>query len=400
MKKQFFLTLLLLIVTVPCLRAQKKELAQARTYIKSGKDFDKAERLMTDLLKDEANRDNKKIYVTWYDAVKAQYAVENEKIYLHQKYDTAAFFGLIQKMYAITESLDSIDAKPDGNGRLRPEFRKSHADDMHRLRRNVYYGGTYFLRKCNYTRAFSFFDTYLDAASQPLFTGYDYARTDTLMKEAAYWAVFCGFKQKDPAMTLKYSKLALTNSQKAKYTLQYACEAYHQTGNDAAYINTLKEGCRQYPDYPYFFPRLASYYNSISRPDSVVLLADDALARYPEKPIFLLAKSAALLKMDKYSECVAISQKLIDNHPDMPEPYLNVGTVYLNQALELEKKNEPRTYHDQIVGLYTKAKPYMETYRKLNPEGGRLWAPALYRIYLNLNMDTQFREIDTLLKTM
>ena len=46
---------------------QRKEITQAQTYIKSGKDFDKAEKLMTGLLaKDSVNRQNKKIYFTWF----------------------------------------------------------------------------------------------------------------------------------------------------------------------------------------------------------------------------------------------------------------------------------------------------------------------------------------------
>ena len=52
---------------------QKKEISQAKSYIKSGSDLDKAESLMTGLLKDSANRSNIKIYALWYEAVKGQY---------------------------------------------------------------------------------------------------------------------------------------------------------------------------------------------------------------------------------------------------------------------------------------------------------------------------------------
>jgi len=40
----------------------------------------------------------------------------------------------------------------------------------------------------------------------------------------------------------------------------------------------------------------------------------------------------------------------------------------------------------------------MEKYRKLAPAEKKKWAPALYRIYLNLNMGKQFDEIDNLMK--
>ena len=208
--------------------AQKKEISQARTYIKNGKDKDlsSAEKLMTDLLaKDSANRQNPRIYATWYDAALLQYESANEKLYLKQKYDTVQFFSLIRKLYQIAESLDSLDARPDKKGRVRPEYREDHASQLNLLRRNLYYGGTFQVRKAQYADAYSFFDTYLDADSQPLFTGYDYLKRDSLMVQAAYWATFCGYKLQQPDSTLRYHHLALRDTAKREFTLQYVSSA-------------------------------------------------------------------------------------------------------------------------------------------------------------------------------
>ena len=65
--------------------AQKKDIQTARTYIKSKKDLDKAEQLMLNLLKDSANRDNEKIWLTLYEAQRAIYEQGNEK--LAREYD-------------------------------------------------------------------------------------------------------------------------------------------------------------------------------------------------------------------------------------------------------------------------------------------------------------------------
>ena len=65
--------MLLLVAATDTVCAQKKEISQARTYIKSRKNYDKAEQLMTTLLRDSANRDNKRIYQIWLEAVKGQY---------------------------------------------------------------------------------------------------------------------------------------------------------------------------------------------------------------------------------------------------------------------------------------------------------------------------------------
>lgn len=127
MKKLILLTLLLLLIT-PCLRAQRKEMSQARSYIKSGKELEKAEKMMTELLaKDSVCRTNPKIYLLLYQALQKQYEVGNEKLYLKQKYDTAAIFNLTKRMFTVLETLDSIDAIPDKKGRVVLEYRRKHA---------------------------------------------------------------------------------------------------------------------------------------------------------------------------------------------------------------------------------------------------------------------------------
>lgn len=390
-----------LAMTVSISFAQKKELSQARSYIKSGKDYDKAEKLMTDLIaKDSASRQNKKVYATWYESVLGQYQQINEKIYLQQKYDTATVYTLLNRMYRVAESLDSLDAKPDEKGKVKLEYRKSNADQLNKLRRNLYFGGTYNVRRSKFKEAFGFFETYIDAARQPLFTAYDYAKNDSSMSTAAYWATLAGYRMKDAERTLRYSKMALADASRAVYVRQYICEAYLWQNNEEAYLKALEDGFEHHPEYAYFFPRLGDYYNKHGQIDKTLRLSNEALAKYPDHSLFLLAKSVALLELDHYDECIEVSNKLISKEPELPEPYFNIATCYLNQALELEKKNEPRLYRQKLTDLYTKARPQMEQYRKLAPNDQKRWAPALYRVYLNLNMGQQFEEIDRLMRRL
>ena len=98
--------------------------------------------------------------------------------------------------------------------------------------------------------------------------------------------------------------------------------------------------------------------------------------------------------MGYYNESIAYSDRLIAMNDSLPEPYYNAGTAYLNMALKLdpikEKKAMRRTYQQALT--------YMERYRQLAPDEQQKWAPALYRIYLNLNMGKQFDEVDRLMK--
>ncbi len=391
------MTLLVCLAVSLAICAQKKELNEAEGYLKSGKNLEKAEKLMTDLLKKPEHRDNKKVYLMWYCSVVAQYEAGNEKLYLHQKYDTAQFFNLVQRMYTVAEALDSIDARPDRKGRVRPDFRRRHAEQLDAVRRNLYAGGTWQLNRQNYDDAYSFFHTYLDTDCQPLFKGYGYLVNDSLMPQAAFWATQCGFLLQRPDSVLAHHQQALLDTPHRTFTLQYVCEAYRWQQCDSLYVTTLCQGVNEYPEHPYFFPRLADWFTAHAMPDSVLQLSDRVLHINPDNLLALLAKSVAQLNTSDDDGCIATSRRLIALNDTLPEPYYNIATVRLNQALSLEIENEPRKNRSRLQELYREARPYMERYRQLAPDHRQRWAPALYRIYFNLNMGREFEEIDRIL---
>jgi len=390
-------------MTIPCLtRAQKtkvrsirQEFGQARTYMMSrNKNYDKAEQLMTSLLKDSANRENKRIYLTWFEAVKGQYGQANERLYLKQKQDTAAFFQLARRMFTIAETLDSLESRPDKKGRVSPQNRQKHASTLNGYRPNIFNAGTFFVRKGQWKEAFNFMHTYLDCAQQPLFSDYNYAATDKRLPEAAYWATYSGFKLNNAEKTLRYHKLALQDSVHADFALQFTAEAHRWNDDNGSYMATLEKGFRSYPLFPYFFPRLVDAYLADGKYTQALQLADEALQVCDTCQLFIFAKSSALLRLERWEESVKYSEQLIHLNDSMPEPYFNAGTAYMNMAANLDAaddKREQRTY-------YQKARTYMEYYRILMPEEKNKWGPVLYRVYLNLNLGRQFDEIDRLLK--
>ncbi len=387
--------LLLLLLITPCLlRAQKKELSQARTYIKSGKNLEQAERLMTDLRKDPKNRDNEKILVTWYESVRGQYLAANQRMYLKQSQDTAAFFELVRRQFGILESLDSLDARPNKKGRVELEYRDKHAQALNALRPNLFNGGTFHTRKGNWQKAFDFMECYMDCARQPLFAAYDYAHKDSRMAEAAFWATSAGHKMQNPTLTLRYAEQALADSSKAQFTLQYMCKAHQWAGDEAAYVKTLRRGFEKFPEFYYFFPRLNDYYTAHGQYEEALAIADHVVSINDSNQLALLAKSTALLALERYEESIHVANRLLDLNDSIAEPYFNVGSAYLNMALKLDELKD----REKLRDTYQKARIYMERYRLLMPEEKQKWGPALYRIYLNLNLGKQFDEIDRLLK--
>ena len=374
--------------------AQRKQIGEARTILKSGKNYENAERLMTHLLKDSANRENKRIYEIWLQSVQKQYDQANERFYLKRQQDTAQFFGLVRRMFTIAERLDSLDARPDKKGRVSPDLRPSLAKEMSTYRANLFNGGAYYVRKGSFPTAYDYFETYIDCMRQPLFSGLRLDSTDLRMPEAGYWATYCGYRMEDAVLTLRYHKQALRDSVKADFTLQYVAEAWRWLKDDSMYVSTLREGFGRYPKSNYFFPRLMDFHTDRRQYDQALLVADEALAVDSVSQLFLYAKSNVLLNTEQYAKSLEYTNRLIAHYPEMADAYYNAGTAYLNIALRMD----PRRHKKQIRKMYQNALAPLEKYRELAPDEKQKWGPALYRVYFNLNMGKQFDEIDKILK--
>ena len=397
MKKLHALALLFLIILTPCCYAQKKEISQAKTIVKSGKNLAQAEQQMRKLLKDSVNQKNIKVWVILTEAVRGQYLAGNERMYLRQQQDTAALFKLALKMFGDDQSLDSVDALPDKKGRVHLKYRNSNSAFLNIYRPNLYNGGVYFLRKQNYKEAFSMIDAFLDCQRQPLFENYHYER-DTLNRTAAFWTVLCGYQTGDHEMALKYKDLALQDTLHLESCFQYLAEIYKQQGDKPNYEWSLVKGFECNPSSSYFFPRLIDFYNTSNQTERAMTIVNEALQTNDSSELFLFAKSNLLLNQGDYDECIAICDTLIARNDTLADTYYNAGVAYVNKAFLLEKGKVDVKQRREIRQLYQKALPYMERYRALAPQEKDKWAAALYNIYLKLNMGKQFEEIDQMLR--
>ena len=377
---------------------QKKTMTQVKDYIKSGKNLDKAEKLMTDLLNDSSSRGNEKVWLLLFESQRKQYDQGNEKLYLKEKYDTTALFLVGKRMFDTLEGLDSLDRLPDARGKVKLKYRDRSAELLNIYRPNLFNGGVFFMKKHDFSRAYDFFDTYINSAVKPMFARYQYAERDKRLPEAAYWASYCGYKLEKPQLTLRHTYQALKDSVHLPYMLQYPAETYKLEKDTARYVQTLKDGFSKYPKFPFFFPRLIDYYSHIGAYDEAMKSCDEALQTDSVNTLFRYAKSSLLLTMGRYKQSFAISKALIAENDTLADAYLNAGLALFDQAVELDKKTQSGSKkYNQILELYRKAMPYLEKYRAMAPDQKDKWALPLYTIYLNLNMGKQFDEIDKLI---
>lgn len=380
-------------------RAQKKEIAAARDQVKSGKNLDKAVESMEKLLKDSANRLNRKIWLTEIAALQGQYEQGNEKLYLKQKYDTAQLFSLTRKMYQVMERYDSVESLPDRKGNVRHEYRNRHAEYLSAIRPNLYNGGLYQMARQQYPLAYDFLEDFIKSYESPVFEGFKQSENDSLRATAAYWTVYAGWKTGDADKTIRYRDLAARDSVHAVWLCQYLADTYRQQKDTAAYLRMLEKGFALNPSFPYFFPRLVEYHLARHHADSAMTVVDKALKTDSANQHFLFAKSTVLLDMGRYDETIALCDSLIARNDSLQQAWLNGGLAYFNKAVALDKNRQAsKRRRQQLLGYYEKSRSYLERYRALAPDEKERWARPLYTIYLNLNMGKEFDEIDKILR--
>ena len=379
--------------------AQKKQLQTVRDQIKAGKELAKAENTLRGLLVDSAAKKNTKIWLLLCDALVKQYEQGNEKLYLKQKYDTAAFFSVTRRLYDTMSRFDSLDAQPDGAGKVRPKYRTKHAAFLNSIRPNLFNGGAFFVHKKDYKTAFDYYTVYLLSAEYPLFEGYDHMKLDALIPHAAYWAMFCGYKLSDADKIMRFKDQAERDTSMLNFVRQYEAEAYLVKKDTAMYVKSLQAGFEQYPNFAFFFPRLVEYYARMGEHQKALEITERALKADSTSLLFRFAESTALLNLGRYNECIDICNQLIRENEAFADAYYNIGLAYFNQAIELNKDRlKYRANKEKIITLYQCSKPYMEKYRELAPEAKGKWLAPLYTIYLNLNMGKEFDEIDKIRK--
>lgn len=391
--------LYLLLAFSLCAAAQKKELSAAKDNLKSGKNLEQSERDLRKLLEKPANRQNEKIWLTLFDIVKKQFDQGNEKLYLKQGFDTARIFVLTGNMFDVLERFDSIDAMPDAKGVVKPRHRRKHATFLNDYRPNLFNGGRFFVNKKKYKEAYRFFDMYVDCISQPLFEQYQYENDARSLYEAAYWASFCAYQQKDSKATLHHAVLALKDSTHYRSMLQILAETYLMERDTTRYLETLHEGFKKFPLDLYFFRNLVVNHAEQQEWKDIIRLSDMGIVADSTVIDFLFAKCTALLNTSHYDESIVMGNRIMNLNDSIAETYYNVGLAWFNKAVLLDKQlKKTSAQKKQMAEYYRKALPYMEHYRKRDPEKIQRWSSPLYTIYLNLNMGKEFEEIDKLIR--
>lgn len=375
-------------------KQMKADMETVKSNIKNGRDLDKAENLVRKYLADSLHREDISLHLMLADVVKKAYEMDNEKMYLKNNVDTASLIRRNRRLFLAYESLDSIDARPNGKGIVSPVYRRRHADYLAPFRKNLFKGALYFYAHRKWDDAWGSIDTYLDCRHQPLFSA---TPLDSLTESyASYVAVIVAYNQGNMANALKYAEKALTYKQAREVTLMTLANLSDVNRDSIHYVDFLRRGFQHNPRSEYFFPRLVDFYSDRARYAEALQITDQALSTDSLNQMFLLAKHGVLMNKADYDEALRYGLTLLNDNDSLAVPNYNVGYIYWQKAQNAMNR-KGIAYRQRMKDAqkwYRCCMGYMERYRKLNPNDKQHWRPILYDIYLNLNMGKEFAEIE------
>lgn len=384
--------------------AQVSKVKEAKGLVGDVKpNFPKAESLIGEALQ---HPETQNLAETWDVAGLIQKRINEEEMknaFLKKPYDTLSSYNSILKMFEYYSKCDELAQVPNEKGKIKNKYRKTNAASMLAERPNLINGGIFFFNKENSAEAMKFFGTYVESASYPMLEESN-LKADTLLPQIAYYATLAADRSGNKAAILKYAPLALTDKEGGTIAMQLMADAHKTLGDTAAWLKTLEEGILKFPGNDYFFANLVDYYNATNQAQKAMEFADRMLAGDPSNKLYLYVKGYLYHNLKDYDNAIEFYKKAVAVDPEYAEAYSNAGLAYLMKAQDFADKsttdvNDPKYLEAQkeIKKIYAAAKPFYEKARQLKPEQQDLWLQGLYRVYYNLNMETEFEEIDKLM---
>lgn len=395
--------------------AQVKAVKEAKNIANgTNPDFAKAEQLINEALNNPETKDDA---ATWDVAgfiQKRRSEKEMESAYLRKPYDTLQVYNSALNMCKYYFKCDELAEQPNEKGKVKNRFRKANAASMLVERGNLINGGIQYFNMATgkeneeakelNNKALAFFATYIDIAASPMFEKENLLQTDTVLPQIAYYASLAAAKNEDYPSILKYAPYAQNDKEVGKYAMEFISTALKAQGDTLKWIASLKEGIQKYPEHSFFFGHLIDYYSNNNKYDEAMEFADSMLAKDPQNTFYLYVKGYLYHNMKNYDKAIEFYTKTTDIDPNYAEAYSNLGLIYCLQAQDFSEKattdvNDSKYKEDQLTlkGFYEKARPCYEKARQLKPEQKDLWMNGLYRVYYNLDMGPEFKEIDDMM---
>ena len=384
-------------------------LKKYRTAMKE-KNYMTAWQLLHDAaLQHEAAANDPQLAKYQVDALNEQIGVENRKIYLNTKPDTAAYFSYIHRLTLTGLHADSLeqaalDVRRAQGKKATPQLRPVLAQTLLSYRKNLVGAGKYYYRKKDYSQAYTFFHLYLDTKASPLFIdskGNSHLADPDDLTDISVLATLAAYGMNNHEGVMTHLTESLQDKNLESQLLEVGAKSAAALGDTIEALRLLENGFFSYPSTEYFFITLTRYYNDHRQYDKALQKALRMTELQPKKRDYWYMAGKEQTLLNRYEDALRSFAHCILLQADDAESYAAIGNIYLHQAHEAYAQfdlplTDPR-YQEQkkhITDLYRQSCQAFENARKYGENTPDLWLTGLRETYFKLNKGKELKKLE------
>ena len=384
--------LLVLIFCASMSFAQKGKVAQANSYLTSGK-LDQAKKLI-----DIAIQHKKCVAYAKAYFVKGQIyqAIAESQIASYKKLDPDP----LTKAWDAFQEVIKLDEKKHFTKKLKPQYKNLIIDYTNKA--IEYYNSEKF------AEAVAAFEKVLALENDDIVTEGKAAQVDTMV---IYNTAIAAQRASMYDVAEKYCRETLKLNYEPAKTYAILSNVLKTKGDKEGALKVLQEGFEKYPENEYMLIELINYYLLGSEPEKAEQYLDAAIKQDPTNASYYEAKGSLYDKINEPEKAEAMYRKTLELRPDDFVAQYSLGNIELNKVNDLLKKvqdiQDIKKYNAGLETVYKefeKVIPYFEKARKLRPKDKNSLI-ILKELYFRLRDKdakymTKYKEVVEILKTL
>lgn len=184
--------------------------------------------------------------------------------------------------------------------------------------------------------------------------------------------------------------------------------SYIKTKDTVNSINVLKYGFEKYPSDEAIIVEMINIFITLNKAEEAIGYLDKGISLNPTNASFYYAKGVLLAQIKKLDEAISTYQKALELKPEYFEACYNLGVIFYNQAVEIQKEaqaipaSKTKEYDAKVEEsnqVFLKSIPYFEKANQIDPKD-KSTLESLKNIYFkNRNISKDMQEKYEKIKT-
>lgn len=293
-------------------------------------------------------------------------------------------------MYDYYNKAYTMDKQPNEKGKVKPHYVKKI---IKAYKNNFDYfinAGGYYLEQKKFDLALKAFEDYRAIKRLPELADDPIAKVDSNSMMVDFFSVVAAYQANQKQLAVQMAEKIKNVPYRQNELYQILAQTQQELGDSTAYLTTLQEGLKLYPNEPYFSVNLINSYIQMGKTKEAIAALEGAIAQSP-KNAQLYDVMGKLYENTDENKAIEFFSKAIEVNPDFIEAYYDLGRVYYNQAATLESgDNLTPEIEQKAKALLKKALPYLEKSYEKDPDKTHY---VLKNIYLKLGMNDKVEAI-------